>query len=75
MEFSYSYYGCSRGWYFEPDWSVWHPQYDKPLGEPMGDAVKKGDVYTRQFKSGTKVTFNVTSNVGTIAWAAELERE
>ena len=65
----YSYYGCSRGWYIEPDWIVWHEQYDKKLGAPNGVAVLNGDMYSRSFASGTKVTFNVTSNVGTIDWA------
>ncbi len=64
----YSYYGCSRGWYIGPDWINWHSEYDKPLGEPMGKAVKNGDVWERSFKSGTVVKFNVTSNEGVIEW-------
>ena len=65
----YSYYGCSTNWYIEPDWIVWHEQYDKPLGAPIGQAILSDDLYTRSFESGTKVTFNITSNVGTIDWA------
>ena len=67
----YSYYGCSRGWSVSPDdmdWLVWHPEYDKPLGKPMGPAVKQGDIYTRHFQAGTVVTFNVKTNEGNIQW-------
>jgi hypothetical protein len=49
---------------------VWHPEYDKPLGAPKALAAKTGDTWTREFESGTVVTFNATSNVGHIAWAA-----
>ena len=60
----------SQGWYITPDWIKWHPEYDRPLGEPLGDAVKKGDVWTRQFKSGTNVTFDAKSNIGKIYWSS-----
>eukprot|EP01084_Bolivina_argentea_P138303 243518_1 len=65
----YSYYGCSQGWYFDNDWNIWHQEYDKPLGEPMGKAILTGDIYKRTFSSGTVVSFNITSNNGTIIWA------
>ena len=48
---------------------VWHPEYDKPLGAPTSDATKNGNVWTRSFASGTVVTFDVSSNEGTIKWA------
>lgn len=69
----YSYYGCSRGWSVSQDnmdWLVWHPEYDKPLGKPMGPAVKQGETYTRQFAAGTAVTFNVKTNEGSIQWGS-----
>eukprot|EP01083_Nonionella_stella_P041598 112736_1 len=66
----YSYYGCSRGWYIEPDWIIWHSEYDQPLGAPCGVAEKTGNIYTRRFTSGTKVIFNITNNVGTIDWSS-----
>eukprot|EP01084_Bolivina_argentea_P200198 342373_1 len=67
----FSYYGCSHtnAWYIEPDWIRDHPEYHKPLGKPDGDAVLKNNVYTRTFASGTKVSFNVNTNVGTIEWS------
>jgi hypothetical protein len=70
----YSYYGCSRGWGFSDhqpsDWLVWHPQYDKPLGEPLGEAVKNGSVYIRHFAKGTTVRFDTSDNRGTIDWGS-----
>ena len=64
----YSYFGCAVGWYIEPDWIVWHPEYDRPLGAPDGEAVFEDGVYHRTFASGTKVTFDTTDNTGFIAW-------
>lgn len=66
----YSYFGCARGWYIEPDWIKWHDEYDKPLGIPDGDAVLKDGVYFRSFSSGTHVLFDTKTNTGTIQWAA-----
>jgi hypothetical protein len=65
------FYGCSRHWDVDSDpiSGVWHAEYDKPLGEPLGFASKKGDVWTRSFKSGTVVTFDTATNNGHIAWA------
>eukprot|EP00118_Oscarella_pearsei_P025517 m.308315 g.308315 ORF g.308315 m.308315 type:complete len:351 (+) comp43746_c0_seq1:72-1124(+) len=68
----YSYYGCSRGWFVDADhmdWLTWHPEYDKPLGKPMGQATKAGSVYSRRFSSGTAVTFDAKTNEGSIKWA------
>ena len=28
----------------------WYPEYDKPLGKPLGDFTKKGFIYTREFE-------------------------
>ena len=62
----YSYYRCGS-------WShtdvPWYPVYDKKLGEPLGNATLANGVYTRAFKSGTKVAFDTKTEVGTIAWA------
>ena len=63
----YSYFGCSRDWYIEPDWIIDHPQYHKPLGKPMGDAVLENHIWKRSFESGTNVTFE--NGVGTIIWS------
>lgn len=63
-----AFFACQAGW-TEGPWLSWHEIYDKPLGKPKSDAIKKGDVYHRTFASGTHVTFNVTSKKGTISWA------
>ena len=65
----YSYYGCSQGWYIQPDWIVNHSEYHKPLGKPNGPATLNNGVYSRSFGIGTKVTFNTSNNVGTIEWS------
>ena len=44
----------------------WLPEFDKPLGEAKADAVydKATALVTREFASGTHVTFNHTNNQG-----------
>eukprot|EP01083_Nonionella_stella_P060302 157536_1 len=64
----YSYYACSSGWQWPGNWNKWYSQYDKPLGKPLDDAVKKGNVYSRSFASGTNVTFDTSTNKGKIVW-------
>ncbi len=51
----------------------WHPSFEKPLGDPLSDAIydPATAIWTRQFASGTMVSFNATSNEGTIRWADE----
>ena len=68
----YSYYGCSNGWQWPDSWNIWHPEYDKPLGQPLGPAIKVNGIYSRSFKSGTNVTFNTKTNTGKIDWASAL---
>jgi len=47
----------------------WDPQFEKPLGNPLGPATVEGDVYTRKFASGTSVTWNTKTDSGDINWA------
>jgi hypothetical protein len=49
----------------------WKPEFERPLGEPLADAVYNAETLTwsRGFASGTKVAFNAASAVGSIAWA------
>lgn len=47
---------------------TWHPEYDQPLGAPLGNATKHGDVWMRNFSFGTNVTYDTKSGRGTIAW-------
>lgn len=62
----HAYYMCS-GW--SGTVPTWYSIYDRPLGAPLGDAVMADGVYTREFASGTKVTYNTSSERGSIAWA------
>lgn len=56
--FSYSwFYGIATGWTTCPDTPEtctapvgWYPQFKRPLGKPLGSAVRDGTVYTRQFE-------------------------
>ncbi len=32
----YSYYACTNGWGFHLGWQHWSPDYDRPLGHPLG---------------------------------------
>lgn len=48
----------------------WCPElFDRPIGKPIGDAVKANGMYKRVFASGTTVLFDTGSNKGTIAWS------
>jgi len=63
----HSYYRC--GEWHHTDIS-WYPVYDMPLGSPLGNATLEHGVYRRSFASGTNVSYNTTSETGTIQWAS-----
>ena len=46
----------------------WDEQFSKPLGDPLGPAVQKGDQVERHFKSGTYVTWNLANKSGKVVW-------
>jgi len=62
----HAYYMCS-GW--SGTVPTWYPVYDKKLGAPIANATLVDGVYTRTFTSGTKVTYDTTSETGSINWA------
>ena len=83
---NYSYYHCSIGWQTNAKWPAvkdswldWLPEYDMPLGAPLGPATSKpssspssdgtSNIWTRSFATGTKVEFDGATNVGVIYWA------
>ncbi|MFI3290387.1 MAG: putative glycoside hydrolase [Opitutales bacterium] len=44
-------YFCYSWWYGHDEGGlIDYPEYSKPLGKPLGDAVKNGYVYTRKFQ-------------------------
>ena len=50
----------------------WFPDlFDRPLGEPVSDGQydSASAIWSRTFKSGTKVTFNAATKKGSIDWA------
>lgn len=64
-----SFYGYSDGWYYNG--TRWHEEYDRPLGSPLGDAVRtpsaKGSKYTRSFEHAD-VTVDVGAYTAAINW-------
>lgn len=64
----YSYFVCG-GWNSGP--TEWYELYDRPLGEPLGDAVLSADgVWSRSFKHGVFVTFDTNTETGSISWGS-----
>lgn len=62
--YKYAYFGVGGGWGGDgphacASWLRRYPEYEKPLGEPKGAATITnstwGNVYTREFASGTTV--------------------
>ena len=53
---------------------TWHPEYDLPLGEPLGNATVAalppgpGHIYTRRFAYGTNVSYDSSTAEGHIQW-------
>ena len=49
----------------------WLPEFDKPLGEPLGAGQydASSGLWTRQFASGTTVSFDPSTSKGQIKWA------
>jgi len=65
----YSYYRCG-GWSHTD--ATWYPVYDKKLGAPISNATLGTDrIWRRSFTSGTEVTFDTSTNVGTISWGED----
>ncbi len=45
----------------------WYDEFDRPLGEPLGDAVQDGWEYTREFEH-VKVWVNINTKEAKIEW-------
>ncbi|BDS07498.1 hypothetical protein NT6N_25380 [Oceaniferula spumae] len=65
----HSYFRAHEGYAADKKnhWMRWFPEYDKPLGPPLGPAKKDGYVYTRQFKH-CSVTLDVKKRTADIKW-------
>ena len=44
-----SYFGSGNHW-DDPGWHVWWPEYDKPLGKPLGAYTRAGFKFVRRFE-------------------------
>ncbi len=49
------------------NWMRWFPEYDRPLGPPLGPAVRTGYRYTRRFQHAT-VWLDLKKRQGKIVW-------
>ena len=63
----YSYFNYS--WGYSPEYGTleWYEELDRPLGEPLGDAVKDGWEYTREFEH-VRVWVNIETKKARIEW-------
>lgn len=54
--------------------SHWLPEFDRPLGEPLGECVYNADwgIWTRSFASGTYVYFDAVNGKGGVIHKEEL---
>jgi len=50
----------------------WWPEYDKPVGVPLGLAVRHGWKFTRSFTSGTSVSLDLEAQTANINWASSV---
>ena len=71
--YNYSYYACTKGWTLQSGWDeMWqNPDYKKNLGQPLTHAIydNKTKIYSRQFKSGTKVYLDLKWQNPCIKWS------
>ena len=65
----YSYFRVHEGYAAdsETNWMRQFPEYDRPLGAPLGHAKKDGPVYTRQFEHAD-VWLDIHQREGKITW-------
>ena len=65
----YSYFRVHEGYSADQNqrWMRWFPEYDKPLGPPLGPAKKKGYQYRRSFQHA-EVFLDVKERTAKITW-------
>ena len=71
----YSYFLAHDGYSVNGnDSAVWlkdFPEYDKPLGKPLGPALQKGYIYTREFEHAS-VWLDIGNETARIEWNSEI---
>lgn len=63
----YSYFCYSWGWNSKDGGLLDYDEYHKPLGKPLGDAVKNKYVYTRKFEHA-EVYLDIEKHIADIKW-------
>lgn len=61
------YFCYTWGWLGEYGTFDWYPEFDKPLGEPKGEAIRKGWTFQREFKHAL-VLVDVEKKTAQIDW-------
>lgn len=54
-------------------WMTHRPEFDRPLGEPKGAAVRAGYIYTREFAHAS-VRLDIEKQTGNIVWHDALKK-
>ena len=67
-----AYFGFSNSWTFANDWSIWWPEYSKPLGPPVGPMHDDGTWMRRDF-AHAKVALNPGTLEASIEWLGDEE--
>jgi hypothetical protein len=63
----YSYFQYTWGWEGNCGTFDWYPEFDKPLGEPQGEARRDGWTYAREFEHAS-VSVDLEKKTGKIDW-------
>ena len=65
----HSYFRVHEGYAADKNdhWMRWFPEYDKPLGPPLGPAEKNGFQYTRRFQHAS-VSLDIKKRSAEIRW-------
>ena len=68
---TYFSYASNGGHSYDLGETPWLPEYDYPLGEPLGEAKASPDnrTFSRAFASGTTVRLDLRTRSAHIAWA------
>jgi len=72
----YSYFRVHEGYSADQDkrWMRWFDEYERPLGEPQGAAIKNGYKYTRVFKYAT-VSLDLEAQTADIKWSKPFSKK
>ncbi|MEM6411707.1 MAG: putative glycoside hydrolase [Pseudomonadota bacterium] len=69
-----SYFNYTWGYRDHHGALAWYPEFDKPLGEPLGRATREGWVYTREFEYAS-VMVDLNTSTAVIDWRPPTQRQ